>query len=218
MILYDNIKLDNPVWHSLNENHKSFSISFGKLGCYQPDACPFAGYAGGPEISPEIEEYSKLINNFFIVGERPEFPRNLKLARELVCLQMVLDRSLDLEIHENIVVLNNQHEKETFDLVNLVQPGYFMARTINLGNYYGIFKNGILVAVAGERMKMDGFTEVSAIVTHPDHTGNGYAKQLIAHTTSKIFEEKKLPYLHVSETNLGPPVYIKSWALTQGER
>ncbi len=57
------------------------------------------------------------------------------------------------------------------------------------------------MAVAGERMKMNSYTEVSAVVTHPEHTGKGYAKQLIAFTTNRIFRENKTPYLHVADTN-----------------
>jgi predicted GNAT family acetyltransferase len=59
------------------------------------------------------------------------------------------------------------------------------------------------VAVAGERMKMNDFTEVSAVVTHPSYAGKGFAKQLIAHAANKIFDENKIPYLHVAETNFG---------------
>ena len=72
-----------------------------------------------------------------------------------------------------------------------------------LGDYFGIFKNGDLIAVTGERMKMNDFVEVSAIVTHPDHTGQGYAKQLIAHTVNNIFSQNRMPYLHVLENNTG---------------
>ena len=68
---------------------------------------------------------------------------------------------------------------------------------------FGLFINGQLVAVTGERMKMNAFTEVSAVVTHPDHAGKGYAKQLVAYTVNKIFEEGKAPYLHVAQTNTG---------------
>jgi predicted GNAT family acetyltransferase len=60
-----------------------------------------------------------------------------------------------------------------------------------------------LVAVAGERMKMNDYTEVSAIVTHPNYTGLGYAKQLIAHAVNNIFDQGKIPYLHVVDTNVG---------------
>ena len=70
-----------------------------------------------------------------------------------------------------------------------------------MGDYYGIYKNKQLVAVAGERMKMDGFTEISAVVTRPDFTGKGFAKQLVAQTANKNFEHNRVPYLHVAETN-----------------
>ena len=84
-----------------------------------------------------------------------------------------------------------------------MQPGYFKNKTSQLGDYYGIFQNGDLVAVAGERMKMNDFVEVSAIVTHPEHTGKGYAKQLITYVVNKISDQYKTPYLHVSENNTG---------------
>jgi len=106
-----------------------------------------------------------------------------------------------VDIAEEIVKLNDQYENALFGLVNLVQPGYFKNKTSRAGDYYGIFQNGELVAAAGERMKMDYFTEVSAIVTHPAHTGKGYAKQLTAHVINKISDQHKLPYLHVAESN-----------------
>lgn len=59
------------------------------------------------------------------------------------------------------------------------------------------------MAVTGERMKMNDFTEISAVVTHPRYTGKGFAKQLIAHTANNVFDENKTPYLHVAETNFG---------------
>jgi predicted GNAT family acetyltransferase len=100
--------------------------------------------------------------------------------------------------------------------VNLVQPGYFKSKTVLLGDYFGIFKNEMLVAVTGERMKMNHFTEASAIVTHPDHTGKGYAKQLIAYAVNKIADENKIAYLHVAETNTGAiALYLKLGFVTR---
>jgi predicted GNAT family acetyltransferase len=68
-------------------------------------------------------------------------------------------------------------------------------------DYFGIFQNDKLVAVTGERMKMFGFTEISAVVTHHDFTGKGFAKQLVAYTANKSFENNIILYLHVAETN-----------------
>jgi predicted GNAT family acetyltransferase len=116
---------------------------------------------------------------------------------------MIIDNKIDVEQKEEVILLTNNYAAELFQLVNLVQPGYFKNKTALLGNYFGIFKNGALVAVAGERMKMHDYTEVSAIVTHPNYTGLGYAKQLIAHAVNNIFDQGRVPYLHVVETNVG---------------
>lgn len=202
MAINDN-KLDNPVWNSLSENHSAFSIDYGGTQFYNPDYCPFGGFVNSENIVDAINQYSALAESFFIVGEKPEIPNSLKIAKELVCLQMVISNKIEQAITVEIVELTEKHNEELCDLVNLVQPGYFKNKTSSLGHYFGIYKDNQLVAVTGERMKMNDLTEVSAIVTHPDHTGKGYAKQLITHVVNRIFEENKIPYLHVVESNLG---------------
>jgi predicted GNAT family acetyltransferase len=137
------------------------------------------------------------------VGEKPEVPDSLKIVQELVCLQMIIREKIQLPIESEIIKITNKHNKQLCDLVNLVQPGYFKNQTYLLGDYFGIFKDDELIAVAGERMKMNDFTEISAIITHPDHTGKGLTKQLITHVVNNVFSQNKIPYLHVLETNLG---------------
>src|SRR5438552_756124 len=160
-------KLDNPVWHSLSETHKNFSIVYNNLKFYAPDYCPFGGFENGKDISGEIDKYSKLIDSFFIVGEKPGFSEKIILKSELVCLQMIMKSFVEVEFKDPIIKLNGKFEEPLFDLVNLVQPGYFKKKTVMIGNYYGILKDDELGAVTGERMKMNDFTEVSAVVTHP---------------------------------------------------
>ena len=147
-------KLDNPVWHSLSETHKNFSIACNNLKFYASDYCPFGGFKNGNDIAGEIEEYSQLIDSFFIVGEKPGFSDKMILANKLVCLQMVIENFIDLGFKEQIVKLNGKFDEPLFDLVNLVQPGYFKKKTAQVGDYYGIFLDAKLVAVTGERMKM----------------------------------------------------------------
>jgi ribosomal protein S18 acetylase RimI-like enzyme len=144
-----------------------------------------------------------MVDNFFVVGDKPELSNLLKFKKELVCLQMIIHNKIDTVIKDHIISLSHEHTDALFDLVNLVQPGYYKRKTALLGSYFGVFKNGQLVSVTGERMRMNDFVEVSAIVTHADHTGQGYAKQLIAHTVNNIFNQSKTPYLHVLETNVG---------------
>lgn len=199
----DDKKLDNPAWFSLSESHRNFAVDYGTVKFYQPDYCPFGGFEKGNGIAEHIEEYSKMADSFFVVGEKPELSGQLRIKKEVVCLQMVIQDRIEIEIKERIVKLTAEHTDALCQLVNLVQPGYFKRKTALLGNYYGVFKNGELIAVTGERMQMNDFVEVSAVVTHPNHTGKGYAKQLLAHAVNEIFGRNKTPYLHVVEDNIG---------------
>lgn len=197
-------KLNNPAWYSLTEVHKDVAIDYNGMKFYDPAYCPFGGFINPGATKQAIDAYALLTNNFYVIGDKPGFSNKVQLKKELVCNQMFIDKPIDIETSEHITELQTPKQKaDLFDLVNLVQPGYFKAKTAGLGNYYGIYKNDKLVAVTGERMKMNSYTEVSAVVTHPEHTGKGYAKQLVAYTSNKIFNVGKIPYLHVADTNIG---------------
>lgn len=197
----DNPKLDNPVWFALSETHQAFAVAYKGVKFYHPDYCPFGGFDTHEPVSSQLEAYAARCDPFFIVGNEPLFSGHLAIKKELICLQMVLYNQLHLPQSEPIIALGEEHADALFQLVNLVQPGYFRSKTFRLGNYFGIFKNGELIAAAGERMQMNDFVEISAIVTHPDHTRRGYAKQLTAHVANYIFAQNKTPFLHVVKTN-----------------
>jgi GNAT superfamily N-acetyltransferase len=207
-------KLDNPVWYSLSENHQEFAIDYENAKFYNPDYCPFGSFTHSENTAITTKEYAVLIDNFYIVGGMQEIADTLKIAKELVCLQMVINSKIQLPIDSEIVKLTEDHNEILCDLVNLVQPGYFKTKTILLGDYYGIFKNNQLIAITGERMKMNSFTELSAIITHPDHTGKGYAKQLITHVVNAIFDQGKIPFLHVAKNNSGAIVLYEKLGFT----
>jgi ribosomal protein S18 acetylase RimI-like enzyme len=195
-------KLDNPVWYSLNESHEMYGAGTNSTKFYDPKYCRFGGCIN--ECSDEfVLEYAKEVDNFFVIGEKPKLSSNFELINELVCCQMILHHQIKLEINEQIIELDPSKYDELFELVNLVQPGYFIKDTARLGSYYGIFKDNQLVSVVGERMNTSDFTEVRAVVTRPGYTGRGYAKQLITHCVEKIFNENKTPFLHVLKTNYG---------------
>ncbi|TXJ26809.1 MAG: GNAT family N-acetyltransferase [Chitinophagaceae bacterium] len=197
-------KLDSPTWFSLTETQEVFSIDYNDIKFYNPEYCPFGAFINLATTKAGIDKYALLINNFYIVGDKPDFSDKVHLNKELICIQMLLRKPIEVKISEQIIELKTTRQKiDLFELVNLVQPGYFMKNTSDLGNYYGIYKDEKLIAVTGERMKMNKYTEVSAVVTHPEYTGKGYAKQLITHTSNKIFSENKTPYLHVADTNIG---------------
>lgn len=194
-------RLDNPAWNSLNEIHRPLAIGNDEIKFYKPSICPFGGINSKQADLVSFFKKHPELSSFFIIGDKPRVPPGFTIEKELVCLQMVCTGPIKVEYKEDFVYLNNAFTKKLAALVNFVQPGYFEEGTSLMGDYFGIFKNDQLVAVTGERMKMVGFTEISAVVTHPDFTGQGFAKQLVAHTANKQFANNIIPYLHVDETN-----------------
>lgn len=194
-------KLDNPVWHSLNEVHKDIAFYSGDQKFYQPEFCPFGSSVDSTYSETLLKSYSQETADFFLVGNAPSTIYNLGISNRLICDQMVLETPIDYEINIDIQKLDDSHSQALFHLVDMVQPGYFREKTFCLGSYFGVFEGQELIAAAGERMKMDSFTEISAVVTHPKFRGRGLAKQLIKTISDNIFLEDKMPFLHVLESN-----------------
>tara|TARA_R110000868_G_scaffold58546_3_gene180737 strand:- start:2608 stop:3285 length:678 start_codon:yes stop_codon:yes gene_type:complete len=196
-------KLDNPVWYSLAESHKKLALVYNKTHFFNPDYCSFGAFNEIQNSGEDLVAYAKLVPSFFIFNAKPNLTQSLQLKDELLCLQMIVREKIHLTYTDEIIKLDESHRAALLALVKIVYPEYFKSKTADLGNYYGIFKDNQLVAITGERMQMDDFIEVSAVITHPEHTGKGYAKQLVAHTANAIFEQNKIPFLHVAEANLG---------------
>ncbi|ASK31255.1 GNAT family N-acetyltransferase [Chryseobacterium sp. T16E-39] len=194
-------KLDNPVYHSLNEHHEKFCLNFGDSKFYNPEVAAFGGALEAGKEN-DIAEYSKICDDFLMFGAKPIGNFKTELS-QLVCDQYVLEKKINLELTEDILLLTEENQTELLLFVKKFYPHYFKNRTPELGRYFGIFKDNKLVAVTGERMQMNDMTEVSAVITDSDYLGKGYAKQLVAFVSSKIFEDNKTPFLHVAETNTG---------------
>jgi predicted GNAT family acetyltransferase len=98
---------------------------------------------------------------------------------------------------------------EMLALTKLTEPGPFLPRTIQLGAYYGVHESGLLVAMAGERLKLTGYTEVSAVCTHPDFRGRGYGNALMSAVMAGIMNRGETPFLHVRTENPALHLYQK---------
>ncbi|WP_448607444.1 GNAT family N-acetyltransferase [Paenimyroides ceti] len=194
-------ELDNPVWYSLQETHQAFCTEHAGMKFYLPEMAPFGAFSDVETTFEGTASYAHLCHDFYVVGERPDVGNGLILKKELVCDQMILENPCEILFSEEIVLLDRNRRRDLAALVNRVQPGYFKDETAVLGNYYGIYVNGILVAVTGERMQMNAYKEISAVVTHPDYTGKGYAGQLVAFVANAIIAENKMPFLHVAASN-----------------
>ncbi|MDD7914552.1 GNAT family N-acetyltransferase [Polaribacter ponticola] len=205
-------KLKNPVWHSLKETHNKHLLEFDGVQFYHPDICIFGSFYDETKTAKALNEYAKLTDKFFLVSENqtPIIDTNyVVLNKKIDGCQMVLENFIEIEITENIVHLTKEHINEVFDLIWLVMPSFYKRRGFEMGEYYGIFKDNKLVSITGQRMQTNDFIEVSGVVTHPDYTKRGYAKQLITHTTKEIIKAKKLPILHTNKGNAAVPLYEK---------
>jgi predicted GNAT family acetyltransferase len=119
---------------------------------------------------------------------------------QMICQAPTLVADQNASIIEELTAADTA---EMVALTKLTNPGPFGRRTQELGLYLGIHQQGRLAAMAGERQRLPGYTEVSAVCTHPDFQGRGYARELISVLLAKIFERGEIPILHVREDNAG---------------
>ncbi|WP_423996989.1 GNAT family N-acetyltransferase [Maribacter sp. IgM3_T14_3] len=205
-------QLKNPVWYSLNETHKKFLVEYDGVRFYDQEVCTFGSFFDESKTKKASSQYIKTTDSFFFVSEN-QTPiiddAKIFLERKIEGCQMILKQLPEVSITEDIVLLTDEYIDEVYDLIWLVMPGYYRRRTFEMGNYYGIFKDGKLVSITGQRMQTNLFIEVSAVVTHPDYTKRGFAKQLIVHTTKEILKVNKTPILHTNKGNLAIPLYQK---------
>jgi ribosomal protein S18 acetylase RimI-like enzyme len=196
--------LDNPVWNALISGNRHLAAGSDRVKFFDPDVSPFA--AG---IENSLEELQELYDIY--PADRPVFlwapgklvfPEVWKLMHCIAGLQMSFDQPTAAAYkQESIVALTKENIPEMLALTKLTKPGPFGTRTIEFGNYEGIFENGQLVAMTGQRFHCFDHIEVSAVCTHPDHLGKGYAKQLLLSRLTKILAASCRPYLHVREDN-----------------
>jgi len=203
MTHHDLTQLDNPLWYALNGAQQTFSIGFSFTKRYRPGILPFAAYDHlRPDNITELNGLLKKDEAFFLVGELPPLPSHFKLIRELPCAQMILDLPLTpVQDTAAATALTSADRDTMFELIHRVQPGYYERDTHLLGNYFGIWQDEKLVAIAGERMRLKGMVEISAVCTDPAYAGRGYAQQLIVHICKSNLEKGNMLFLHVLTSN-----------------
>ena len=205
-------KLKNPVWHSLNETHKKFLIPEDGVNFYNPEINNFGAFFDVDKTANALNNYSQLTDKFFLVSEN-QAPiidtKKVILEKKINGCQMALEKLTDIQIDEDIVKLTEKHIDEVYDLIWLVMPGFYQKKGFLMGEFFGIFKDDKLVSISGQRMQADDFIEISSVVTHPDYTRKGLAKQLIWHTTKAIIKDNKLPILHTNKGNTAIGLYEK---------
>lgn len=195
--------LDRPVWSALTARQRAFAIGDELARRLDPAFGPFA--AVDADADAHLARLGSLVAEHgpAVLLQRGGIPvppgTAVRFAGQGV--QLVLDRLAAVPTTADLVPLGPADVAEMVALARLTEPGPFEARTPELGGFLGIRVGGRLVAMAGERMKPEGYSEVSGVCTHPDHRGRGYAAMLSAAVADRIAARGETPFLHAYVAN-----------------
>ena len=200
--------LDNPFWHALMTEHAALAIGSGPVRRYPAEVVPFAGLAahGANEMEALRELLAPGESIFVMADALAECPGLTHLSElpgwQMLCEAPEIATSEPVRGHSATVErLTGEHAPAMVALTDVAFPGYFRPETYRMGSYYGIHVERDLVAMAGERLALPGFREISAVCTHPAHTGRGYAAQLMRHVMRTHVAQGLRTFLHVAAAN-----------------
>jgi ribosomal protein S18 acetylase RimI-like enzyme len=194
--------LDRPIWSALTTRQAHFDTTGTVARRFPPDVSPFVAVAedgletttAAVKLIPDGDDVS------FLERAPPPAPVGV-VATSATGLQMVATGFAPESREFDVLTLGDDDASEMLALATLTRPGPFRARTHTLGRFIGIRDGSRLVAMAGERLKLDGFVEISAVCTHPDYRGRGYGAALMKIVGERILSEGDTPFLHTYADN-----------------
>ena len=194
--------LDNPVLASLAGPHAGLALTRGRAARYPVEVSPFCALPGEPDAADWADAAGLLSPGEAILFPALHAPpppgwEVLGLGEGVQLVATALDAAPD----EEAVPLGPADDRDMLSLTRRAQPGPFLPRTIEMGAYLGIRRDGELVAMAGERLALPGLQEISGVCTHPDFAGRGHARRLTRALMTKQRRRGIGSFLHVSEGN-----------------
>jgi len=202
--------LDNPIWNALTTVHRSLALGDGPARRYPPEIGPLSGLA---EQTPEAYESLRALTgtgpggfSAQFLAEPPVDRPGWSLIRDGLMSQMIWSGGdgltrVPLTPHTMLRPLTSADAPAMVELAELTEPGPFRLRTHELGEFFGVFEAGRLLAMAGQRTRLPGFIEVSAVCTHPSARGRGYARAVMVEVLADILGRGETPMLHVFAHN-----------------
>ncbi|MBD0745079.1 GNAT family N-acetyltransferase [Streptomyces sp. CBMA152] len=194
--------LDNPARSSLTGPHAHFAERFGRVLRYPPEVTPWLAISDepGPEDWADLAALAGPGGEVPLLGMTHQPPPGWELTFEADGVQLV-DDGVPAAPFEEAVVLGTADVPEMLELVERTQPGPFLPRTIELGTYLGVRRDGALVAMAGERLHPPGWTEISAVCTDDAYRGQGLGTKLVLAVAANIRSRGERPFLHTGARN-----------------
>lgn len=212
--------LDRPVWHALTTRQAALAIGSTRARRMAPDYGVFAAAADMSAAS--LSDIAALLPRdgavWIVETSEMPAPSGTRITHTADVNQMIAPAISPGTADFDVVVLDDTDALAMLALATLTEPGPFFARTHQLGRFIGVKQSGMLVAMAGERLKLDGFTEVSGVCTHPDHRGRGYAGGLIRAVAQNIVARGETPFLHVYPDNNGAIALYETLGFSMRQR
>ncbi|HKT00826.1 MAG TPA: GNAT family N-acetyltransferase [Rugosimonospora sp.] len=198
----DDRVLDNPAWPALTGPHAALARRRGQAARYHDGVSPFAALADerDPRCWADLARLAAPGDRLLLTGLATTPPPGWEVVLNLPGVQLV-GSTVDGVADPEAEPLAPADVPEMLDLVERARPGPFAARTIEMGSYLGIRRDGRLVAMAGERLRPTGFTEISAVCTDPALRGQGLAGRLTRAVAAGIQARGEIPFLHAAAEN-----------------
>jgi GNAT superfamily N-acetyltransferase len=215
------VLLGNPIFHSLATGHARLALVNGVARRFPAEIGPLSGI---PDQTRESYDDLRRLTGpqgvvVLFLDQPPAPPTGWTLRRgglldQMVCAGALQRRKRLLPLEAEVRPLTKEDAPAMVELAKLTEPGPFYLRTLELGAFFGIFHGCRLMAMSGQRLSLPGHVEVSAVCTHPDARGRGYAPALMLTVMEHIVEQGKTPILHSLSTNAPAIAIYRSLGFT----
>lgn len=201
--------LDRPVWSSLITRQADLALGDARAVRFRPEVNLFGAAADASRESvAALAGLLPVVGTLGLVEARPHPPVPGTIVQSAHAIDQMVLTQLDRRGADiAIVPLGPEDAPEMLALTALTAPGPFFAETWRQGGYVGVRHQGALVAMAGQRMRPPGFTEVSAVCTHLDHRGKGLARALMEAVIAPILARGEAAFLHTYADNPAVRLY-----------
>ncbi|MER9233730.1 GNAT family N-acetyltransferase [Mesorhizobium sp. M0622] len=195
--------LDRPIWSALRTRHQVFAQGDNLARRYRPSIVPFATTAADDPES--LQALEKLVSSgesvILLQADAIALPAGLCATSAAAGVQMIAEQPLQIVSDQRVQRLTRHDAAEMLALALVTKPGPFTLEALSLGDFWGVKIEGRLAAMAGERMKQPGYTELSGVCSHPEFRGGGLGKLLSLFVANQIVARGEVPYLHAYASN-----------------
>jgi len=196
--------LYNPVYNAMLSGDAHLCFGTGQVKYFDAEISPFAGFR--QDYDKGFDDLYNMLpagrNILYATPQLIQEPQGWQFLAEVKGLQFIYPEGMTIaDPSIKPVPLNSKNVEEMMQLAALTKPGPFGLRTIEFGHYHGIFEDNQLAAMTGQRLHVANYTEISAVCTHPNHLGKGFAAALILHQLNLIGYQGQIAFLHVRDDN-----------------